>query len=413
MVVPPLLRENPRFRRFWLGQSISLVGDQVSLIALPLTAVLVLDANAAQMGYLAAAELMPNLLFSLHAGAWADRRSRKRHTMIATDLGRALLIGSIPVAYAFDALTFPHMLVVSFLVGTLSVLFHVSYSSLFVALVPRDRFVEGGSIMHGSRALSYMAGPAIGGVLVQALTAPVTLVLDACSYVASAVCLRASTSRAGDRGAREGSRPRRHPLGLRRTDRARRARRHRDDQLLQLRLLRALHPVRDEVARRAPGTLGLVLGAGAIGGVVGLVVTGRVARRIGIGPAFAVGCIVFPAPLLLVPLAQGPTLGCPRLPLPGRVRLGARRDDARHQRRRDLRRGDPRPAALARLRGLHGRELRRPPGGRARRRRARQLDRTARDAVDRDLRRTARVPLPATVADLGLRELPEPEDAGS
>ena len=118
------------FRRFWLGQTVSLVGDQVSLIALPLVAVLVLDANAAQMGYLVAAELLPNLLFSLHAGAWADRRARKRQTMIATDLGRALLIGSIPVAYAFDALTFPHMLVVAFLMGTLTVLFHVSYSAL-------------------------------------------------------------------------------------------------------------------------------------------------------------------------------------------------------------------------------------------------------------------------------------------
>ena len=79
MLIPPLLRESPTFRRFWLGQTVSLVGDQVSLIALPLVAVLVLDANAAQMGYLVAAELLPNLLFSLHAGAWADRRARKRH----------------------------------------------------------------------------------------------------------------------------------------------------------------------------------------------------------------------------------------------------------------------------------------------------------------------------------------------
>ena len=314
MLMPPLLREDSRFRRFWLGQSVSLVGDQVSLIALPLTAVLVLDANAAQMGYLVAAELAPNLLFSLHAGAWADRRGRKRQTMIATDLGRALLIGSIPVAYAFDALTFPHMLVVAFLTGTLSVLFHVSYSSLFVALVPRDRFVEGGSIMHGSRALSYVAGPAIGGVLVQALTAPVTLVLDACSYVASALCLR---------GVRVEEPPTEAP--------------GKGHVLAGIRWVFAEPIVRAALGATAtinffnfvffalfvlyatksldvpPGTLGLVLGAGAIGGVVGSIVTGRVARRIGIGRAFAVGCIVFPAPLLLVPLAQGPrwvVLGC-------------------------------------------------------------------------------------------------------
>jgi len=130
MLVPPLLRENPRFRRFWLGQSISLLGDQVTVIALPLVAVLVLDATPAQMGYLFAVELAPNLLFSLHAGAWVDRRGRKRQLMIATDLGRALALGSIPVAYAFDALTFPHMLAVGFVMGTLSVLFYVSKSEL-------------------------------------------------------------------------------------------------------------------------------------------------------------------------------------------------------------------------------------------------------------------------------------------
>ena len=147
---PRLLRENREFRRFWLGQSMSLLGDQVSVIALPLVAVLVLDATPLRW----ATSSRPN----------CHRTSSSRSTpapgptgasasgsmMIATDLGRAVLIGSIPLAYAFDALTFPHMLVVAFLMGTLSVLFHVSYSSLFVALVPRDRFVEGGSIMTGA-----------------------------------------------------------------------------------------------------------------------------------------------------------------------------------------------------------------------------------------------------------------------
>ena len=235
----------------------SLVGDQVSLIALPLVAVLVLDANAAQMGYLVAAELLPNLLFSLHAGAWADRRARKRRTMIATDLGRALLIGSIPVAYAFDALTFPHMLVVAFLMGSLTVLFHVSYSAFYPALVPRDRLVEGGSIMHGSRALSYIVGPSAGGLLVQAISAPVTLVVDACSYVVSALFLRSvDVDGAGDRDTREGPRRLGRALGLRQSDHPGCARRDRDDQLLQLRLLRALHPLCDDRARRLAGDAG-------------------------------------------------------------------------------------------------------------------------------------------------------------
>jgi MFS family permease len=314
MVVPSLLRENPQFRRFWLGQSISLLGDQVSLIALPLVAVLTLDASAAQMGYLVAAELAPNLLFSLHAGAWADRQERKRHVMIATDVGRALLIGSVPVAYAFDALTFPHMLVVAFLMGTLSVLFHVSYNPVFVKLIPRERFVEGGSIMHGSRALSYVAGPSIGGALVQAISAPATLVVDACSYIVSALFLRSvkveepEPEPAGKGHVVAGVR---WVLGnpiVRAALGATATINFFNFVFFALFILYATRSL--DVA---PGTLGLVLGAGAAGGVLGAVVTNRVARRIGIGPAFAVGCVVFPAPLLLVPLAEGPRwviLGC-------------------------------------------------------------------------------------------------------
>jgi MFS family permease len=307
MLLPPLLRESPRFRRFWLGQSVSLLGDQVSLIALPLVAVIVLDASAAQMGYLVAAELAPNLLFSLHAGAWVDRRGRKRQLMIATDLGRALALGSLPVAYAFDALTFPHMFAVAFAMGTLSVLFNVSYSSLFVALVPRDRFVEGTSIINGSRALSYVAGPSIGGVLVQVASAPVTLVVDACSYLVSAFCLRgveveeppAEAPGQGHVGAGIrwvfGNPIVRAALGATATIN------FFNFAFFALFILYATRSLDVE-----PGTLGLVLGAGAVGGVLGSLVTGRVGRRIGIGPAFALGCVLFPAPLLLVPLAAGP-----------------------------------------------------------------------------------------------------------
>ena len=307
MRVPTLLRENRQFRRFWAGQTVSLLGDQVSLIALPLVAVLTLDASAAQMGYLVAAELAPNLLFALHAGAWADRRPRKRRIMIATDLGRALLIGSIPVAYAFDALTFPHMFVVAFLMGSLSVLFQVSYLPVYAALVPRRRLVEGSSLIHGSRAFSYVAGPSIGGLLVQALSAPVTLIVDACSYIASALFLQRVEVEepppeqpgkghvaAGIRWV-FGNSIVRAALGATATIN------FFNFVFFALFILYATESLGIEA-----GALGLVLGAGAVGGVIGALVTNRVARRIGIGPAFAVGCVVFPAPLLLVPLAEGP-----------------------------------------------------------------------------------------------------------
>ncbi len=306
-LVPPLLRESVEFRRFFAAQATSLFGDQVSLIALPLVAVLVLDANASQMGLLFAAELSPHLLFALHAGAWVDRRGRRRKTMIAADGGRAALLATIPLAAALGALTLGHLYVVAFLVGTLSVFFSVSYATLFVVLVPRERFVEGSSILNGSRAFSFVAGPSVGGVLVQLLTAPFALVVDACSYVASALFLgRISPEEPPPESAERGG----VIAGARFIFAS---------PIVRAALLAtatinffnfAFHALFILYATRAldvrPSTLGLVLGAGAVGGVIGSLVTGAVARRVGIGRAFLVGCVLFPAPLVLVPLAGGP-----------------------------------------------------------------------------------------------------------
>ena len=305
--LPPLLRENRVFRRFWTGQSISLMGDQVTLIALPLSAVLILDANAAQMGYLVAAELTPNLLFALHAGAWVDRRGRRRQIMIATDLARGAVLATIPIAYAFDALTMPQLYIVAFAVGTMSVFFSVSYAALFIAVVERESYVTASSLLAGSRAFSFVAGPSVGGVLVQILKAPVTLLLDSISYLFSAGFLASISpeeppTETGERG---------HVVaGIKYVLRNRTMR----ASLLAtatinlfnfaFHALFILYAVRSLHVR--PGTLGLVLGAGAVGGLIGSVATSRLSRRIGIGPAFFVGCVLFPVPLLLVPLAGGP-----------------------------------------------------------------------------------------------------------
>src|SRR5262249_3170001 len=140
--LPGLLQENPPFRRFFTGQAISLLGDQVTLIALPLAAVLAVGADAAPMGYLTAAAPVPNLLFSLPFGAWVDRRWWHREAMIAADVGRAVLVAAIPIAYALDMLSLNLLYVVAFLTGSLSVLFFVSYNNLFVALVPRERYLD-------------------------------------------------------------------------------------------------------------------------------------------------------------------------------------------------------------------------------------------------------------------------------
>ena len=187
-MVPALLRDRV-FRRYWSASTVSMFGDQISGIALPLAAVLVLHAGAAQMGYLTALEWLPSLLFGLHAGAWVDRHGRRRRTMIAADLGRAALFASIPACYALHLLTLPQLYAVTFGAGALSVMFNVSDATLFVSIVSPEHYVDGQSLIYGSRALSFVGGPSVGRILVQALSAPVAVAADALSFLGSAFFL--------------------------------------------------------------------------------------------------------------------------------------------------------------------------------------------------------------------------------
>ncbi|TMG40882.1 MAG: MFS transporter, partial [Chloroflexi bacterium] len=185
-MIPRLLTEPGAFRVFWAGQTISLLGDQVTLIAVPLVAVQLLHAGPSAMGYLTAAGWLPYLLFALHAGAWVDRRRRRRRVMIAADLGRALVLASVAAAYALGALTLAQLFVVAILAGTLSVFFNVSTSALFVSMVPRESYPQGYSLLNGSRAFAFVSGPALGGFLVQVFSGPVALLVDAASFLLSA-----------------------------------------------------------------------------------------------------------------------------------------------------------------------------------------------------------------------------------
>ncbi|WUH93562.1 MFS transporter [Streptomyces sp. NBC_00433] len=304
---PELLRER-QFRRYWTGQTVSLFGDEVSYLAVPLAAVFVLHVGPTGMGWLRFAGLLPALLFSLPAGAWADRRGRRRQTMIAADLARAALTASLPLGYAFGVLTFAQLCVVVFAVGTLAVVFDVCNATLFVSLVPPEQYVAGNSLTSGSRAFSFVAGPSAGGLLVQVLAAPLALLADAGSYLASAWQLARIAPvepPAAERGKGQLT------AGLR--------------FLLHAPLLRpmlacvatinfftfafntllVLYSV-DGLGLSA-GTLGVVIGAGAFGSLLGAVVSGRIVRAMGVGPAITLGAFAFPAPLVLVPLAGGPT----------------------------------------------------------------------------------------------------------
>jgi MFS family permease len=304
-VVPSLLRESGVFRQYWGAHTVSLFGDQISLLAIPLVAVLTLDADAAQMGYLTALAWAPYLLFALHAGAWVDRRGRRRHTMIAADVGRAALLATVPVAYAFDVLTLEQLYAVTFAAGTFAVIFGVSDASLFVAIVSRDRFVEASSLLNGSRAFSFVAGPSVAGLLVQVLTAPGALIVDAFSFLGSGGLL----ARIHPQEPPPDAEQRGVMVGLRWVARS---------AVVRMILLAtatinffnfAFWALFVLYATRtlgvSPWMLGVVLGAGAVGGLIGSAVAGPLARRIGVGPTLVAGCVLFPAPLLLVPLAAG------------------------------------------------------------------------------------------------------------
>ena len=306
----PRLRRQPEFLKLWSAQAISQVGDQITYLALPLVAVLTLDASAAQMGLLTAAELMPHLLFSLAAGVWIERRTNRRRLMIVADIARAVLLGSVPVAAALDLLSFAQLYVVGFLAGSCAVLFDISWATLFVSIVPRRDVVEANSKLSATRALSFVMGPSLAGFLVQLLTAPVTLLVDAASFIGSAVFLsriRAEEPRVEESG-REGVwRSLRGGLGF-----------VLGDEMIRPQLLCTatinlfnfvFHAIFILYATKElgvdPALLGLVLGMGAVGGIAGAFIAVRVERWIGIGPAFTLGCVLFPLPLVLVPLASG------------------------------------------------------------------------------------------------------------
>jgi MFS family permease len=173
------------FRRLWIGDAISQLGSQVSLLALPLVAVKTLHATAFEVGALTACETAAFLLVGLPAGAWCDR-VRRRPVLIAGDLGRVLALGSIPLAAALHHLTIGQLFVVALLTGVLTVFFDVAYQSYLPELIDADQLVDGNGKLEATRGVSQVAGPSLGGFLVQAFTAPYAVLADAASFLWSA-----------------------------------------------------------------------------------------------------------------------------------------------------------------------------------------------------------------------------------
>ncbi|HEX4305244.1 MAG TPA: MFS transporter [Solirubrobacterales bacterium] len=305
--VPKLLRVNRPFRNYWTGQTISLFGDQIALLAIPLLAVLTLHADAQQMGFLAAVEMAPSLFFAFHLGAWADRRRSRRALLIGADLGRAVLLLGLPIAAAFGVLTLPLLYVIAFLTGTLGILFMVAEPTVFTSLVrPRD-YVEANSLLIGSRSVAIVGGKTLGGLLVAALTAPVAIAVDAVSFIFSALFVNRAevpeppVAEPDSAGLAAG-------VGfIRRTP------------LLQASLLGTatfnifntafwalLVLYATTEMHLGSGAIGVALGVGAFGSVLGSAVAKRLTARFGLGRVLVSSFVLAPLPLVLVPIASGP-----------------------------------------------------------------------------------------------------------
>ncbi len=280
---------------------------------MPLTAILLLDANAIQMGILAASLNLPALVVGLFVGAWVDRLQR-RPLLIAADIGRAILLMSIPAAALLDLLTIEHLYVTAFLVGFLTLVFDVAYRSYLPSLVSRERLIEGNSKLELSRSAAEIGGPGLAGALIQVVTAPFAILVHAVSLLFSALFL-------GAIDASEAAAPAR--------DAERRLWRDIAD---GLRLVFG-HPMLRAIAGCAgtigffnailetvlilyivqelglsPGVIGLIFAAGNVGFLLGALIPGRLTGWIGLGPALGLGLLVVGVGDLLVPLAAGPNV---------------------------------------------------------------------------------------------------------
>jgi MFS family permease len=279
--------------------------------ALPLTALLVLSASPVEMGLLGAVGMAPVLLVGLPAGVWVDRL-RRRPLMIWADVCRAVLLFSVPAAFLLGTLSMAQLYVVAALTGALNVLFDVSYRSYLPSLVRREQLVEGNSKLSMSNSVAEVAGPATGGILVQIATAPIAILVDAFSFLASALSLwgiRAPEPEAARRveGANvwrdvaEGLRAIAHQPLLR---------------ALALTALIAnffggffhalysLYVIRE--LGMGPALLGVLVSAGGVGALAGAFLAQPAARRIGPGPTLIWAVVLAGGMQLLVPLAGGP-----------------------------------------------------------------------------------------------------------
>src|SRR5260370_4558004 len=185
------LWRNPNFRSLWTSETISQFGSQFTGLALPLTAIIILNADSTELGVLVFAGSVPWLLFGLLAGVYVDRH-RKKRIMVTSNILRGSLLALIPIVAVLGLITrlgIPFLYAITFFIGFLQVFYDITYQSYLPSLVQRDQLVEGNSRLQASASTAQVSGPTIAGIVISILTAPVTIAIDASSFFASAFSL--------------------------------------------------------------------------------------------------------------------------------------------------------------------------------------------------------------------------------
>jgi MFS family permease len=306
------LWQQPDFRRFWVGQTISVFGDQISYVAIPLTAVITLDATASEMGILTFAGRLPWLVIGLFAGLWVDRL-RRRPILMTADLVRSLLLLAIPLLAIANLLRIEVLYVIAVLAGILGVFFDVAWFAYLPTLVGRAQLVEGHSKLQVSANVAGVAGPSLAGVLVQLLTAPIAVLLDALSFLVSALALsliRTPEPEVATPAERRGLRAElgeglryvvSNPL-IRGIVAGGTIHNFANTMLMAVVVLYLTRELGIE-----PAVIGLIFAVFSAGALLGALVAGPVARRLGLGPATLIGQFVTAAGGMFYPLATGAT----------------------------------------------------------------------------------------------------------
>jgi MFS family permease len=296
------------FRRLWIGETVSQFGTMISQLALPLVAILIVHASTFEVGLLTTFETLAFLVVGLPAGAWVDRM-RFRAVLITNDVIRAVALGSIPLAQACHVLTIGQLYVVALVIGISTVFFDVAYQSYLPQLVERTAIVEGNAKLQASESVSQIAGPSVGGLLIQALTAPYAVLVDALSFLWSAAwitSIKARPPKPERKADRHLGREMKDGLSFVLGNRMLRSIAmctgssnlfsSMDAAVIYVLLARDLH--------LSPGVIGLLTSTAAVGGLLGSLVTTRVATRLGQGPTIWISAAVFAPTAFVIPFVH-------------------------------------------------------------------------------------------------------------